>query len=158
WHAVVFRLSEDCHDVIYGDEHYRVLSDWQFGQPLFKGTVEGKPICIQVERRNMTYRLFHWGSQVDVMVLTARAAELLATMPEKKKADTTKYLLSPMPGLLSQLMVRVGEEVKLGQHLAVVEAMKMENVLCAERDGRIHKALATVGETLSVDQPILEYE
>lgn len=157
-HAVNVRPIPGGHDVVYQRNSYRVLSDWQFGQPLFKGTVYGTPVCIQVERRNMTYRLFHWGSQVDVMVLTARAAELLATMPEKKKADTTKYLLSPMPGLLSQLMVRVGEEVKLGQHLAVVEAMKMENVLCAERDGKIHKALATVGETLSVDQPILEYE
>jgi propionyl-CoA carboxylase alpha chain len=157
-HRVNVRPIAGGHDVVYQGNSYRVLSDWHFGQPLFKGTLYGTPVCIQVERRNMTYRLFHWGSQVDVMVLTARAAELLATMPEKKKADTTKYLLSPMPGLLSQLMVRVGEEVKSGQHLAVVEAMKMENVLCAERDGKIHKALATVGETLSVDQPILEYE
>jgi len=157
-HPVNVRPISGGHDVIYGDNCYRVLSDWQFGQPLFKGTVYGTPVCIQVERHNMTYRLFHWGSQVDVMVLTARAAELLAAIPEKKPADTAKYLLSPMPGLLSQLMVRVGEEVKLGQHLAVVEAMKMENVLCAERDGKIQKALATVGETLSVDQPILEYE
>jgi propionyl-CoA carboxylase alpha chain len=157
-HAVNVRPVAGGHDVIYRENTYRVLSDWQFGQPLFKGTVYGTPVCIQVERRNMVYRLFHWGSQIDVMVLTARAAELLATIPEKKPADTSKYLLSPMPGLLSQLMVRAGEEVKLGQHLAVVEAMKMENVLCAERDGKIQKALATVGETLSVDQPILEYE
>ncbi|HTQ39216.1 MAG TPA: acetyl/propionyl/methylcrotonyl-CoA carboxylase subunit alpha [Pirellulales bacterium] len=157
-HAVNVRPIAGGHDVIYQGNCYRVLSDWQFGQPLFKGTVYGTPVCIQVERRNMFYRLFHWGSQVDVMVLTARAAELLATIPEKKPVDTAKYLLSPMPGLLSQLMVRVGEEVKLGQHLAVVEAMKMENVLCAERDGKIQKALATVGETLAVDQPILEYE
>jgi propionyl-CoA carboxylase alpha chain len=157
-HAVNVRPIAGGHDVIYQGNCYRVFSDWQFGQPLFKGTVYGTPVCIQVERRNMTYRLFHWGSQIDVMVLTARAAELLAAIPEKKPADTAKYLLSPMPGLLSQLMVRVGEEVKLGQHLAVVEAMKMENVLCAERDGKIQKALATVGETLSVDQPILEYE
>ena len=127
------------HDVNYGGKCYRVLSDWQFGQPLFKGTVGGTPVCIQVERRNMMYRLFHWGSQVDVMVLSARAAELLAAMPEKKPPDTSKYLLSPMPGLLSQLMVAVGDEVKIGQHLAVVEAMKMENVLCAERDGRVNK-------------------
>jgi propionyl-CoA carboxylase alpha chain len=157
-HPVNVRPIAGGHDVIFHDNCYRVLSDWQFGQPLFKGTVYGTPVCIQVERRNMTYRLFHWGSQVDVMVLTARAAELLAAIPEKKPADTAKYLLSPMPGLLSQLMVHVGEEVKLGQHLAVVEAMKMENVLCAERDGKIQKALATVGETLAVDQPILEYE
>jgi len=157
-HPVVVRPIEDGHDVIYGGEHYRVLSDWQFGQPLFKGTVDGTPICIQVERRNMTYRLFHWGSQVDAVVLTARAAELLASMPEKKPPDTSKYLLSPMPGLLSQLMVGAGDDVKLGQQLAVVEAMKMENVLVAHRDGRVQKAWAQVGETLSIDQPIVEFE
>jgi propionyl-CoA carboxylase alpha chain len=106
----------------------------------------------------MTYRLFHWGSQVDAVVLTARAAELLASMPEKKPPDTSKYLLSPMPGLLSQLMVVVGDDVKIGQQLAVVEAMKMENVLVAHRDGRVQKAWAQVGETLSIDQPIVEFE
>ncbi len=136
---------------------YRVFSDWQFGQPLFKGTVNGTPVCVQVERRNIKYRLSHWGSQIDVVVLSARAAELLAAMPKKRPPDTSKFLLSPMPGLLSQLMVGVGDEIKIGQQLAVVEAMKMENVLCAHHDGKVHKALATVGETLTVDQPILEF-
>jgi propionyl-CoA carboxylase alpha chain len=157
-HQVVVRPIEGGHEVAYGGDVYRVLSDWQFGQPLFKGTVCGTPVCIQVERRNLMYRLFHWGSQVDVQVLTARAAELLACMPKKKPPDTSKYLLSPMPGLLAQMLVAVGDEVKSGQHLAVVEAMKMENVLSAERDGRVQKAMAAVGETLSVDQPIIEFE
>ncbi len=157
-HPVIVRPIQGGHEVIYGGETYRVLSEWQFGQPLFTGTVCGTPVCIQVERRNLIYRLFHWGSQVDIQVLTARAAELLACMPKKMPVDTSKYLLSPMPGLLAQLIVGVGDEVKSGQHLAVVEAMKMENVLCAERDGRVHKTLAAVGETLAVDQPILEFE
>ena len=121
------------HEVHYNGQTYRVFSDWQFGQPLFKGTIDGVPICVQVERRNLKYRLFHWGAQVDVVVLSARAAELLAAMPEKKPPDTSKFLLSPMPGLLSQLLVAVGDEIKTGQQLAVVEAMKMENVLCAAR-------------------------
>ena len=157
-HEVIVRPIPGGHEVKYGGETYRVLSEWQFGQPLFKGTVCGTPVCIQVERRNMIYRLFHRGSQVDVQVLTARAAELLACMAKKKPPDTSKHLLSPMPGLLAQLMVGIGDDVKLGQHLAVVEAMKMENVLCAERDGRVHTILAAVGETLAVDQPILEFE
>jgi propionyl-CoA carboxylase alpha chain len=156
-HHVTVRPIEGGHDVQYAAESYRVLSDWHFGQPLFQGTVGGAAICIQVERRNMYYRLFHWGSQVDVMVLTARAAELLACMPGKKSAENSKYLLSPMPGLLSQLMVGVGDEVKLGQQLAIVEAMKMENILLADRDAKVQKALAKVGETLAVDQPILEF-
>jgi propionyl-CoA carboxylase alpha chain len=145
------------HVVAYGGETYHVLSDWQFGRPLFRGTVNGGNVCIQVERRNMNYRLFHWGSQVDIMVLTPRAAELLACMPIKQPPDTSRFLLSPMPGLLTQLRVEEGHEVRSGQDLAVVEAMKMENVLLAERDGTVAKIVARVGDTLAVDQPILEF-
>lgn len=146
------------HQVTYEDETYTVLSGWQFGQPVFRGTINGQPIRIQVERRNMIYRLLHWGAQVDLTVLSARAAELLACMPVKQPADTSKFLLSPMPGLLTQLYAQLGRDVKLGENLAVIEAMKMENVLRAERDGKVSKVLAKVGETLSVDQPILEFE
>ncbi len=157
--AVVTPLvAGDGHRVEYGGESYEVLSDWRFGQPLFNGTVNGNYVCIQVERRNMIYRLFHWGSQVDVMVLTARAAELLACMPKKEPPDFSKQLLSPMPGLLTQLLVATGGEVEIGQDLAVVEAMKMENVLRSERNGKISSTLAAVGDTLAVDQPILEFE
>ncbi|MEX2186671.1 MAG: biotin/lipoyl-containing protein, partial [Pirellulales bacterium] len=144
--------------VTYRGKTYRVVSSWQFGQPLFRGTVNGQSVCIQVERRNMVYRLFHWGAQVDVMVLTQRAAELLACMPAKAPPDMSKYLLSPMPGLLSQLMVEAGHAVKPGQDLAVVEAMKMQNVLRAERDGKIAKVHVGVGDSLAVDQVILEFE
>ncbi len=157
-HHVTVRPVDGGHDVIYRGESLQVQSDWQFGQPLFQGTVNGVEVCIQVERRNMKYRLFHWGCQVDLMVLTARAAELLDCMPFKEPPDMSKYLLSPMPGLLSQVRVDVGHEVKAGQQLVVVEAMKMENVLNAERDGRVAKLLAEQGDTLAVDQPILEFE
>ncbi len=146
------------HEVIHEGRAHKIVSDWQFGQPLFVCTIDGRQYCLQIERRNMTYRLFHWGSQVDLMVLTPRAAELLACMPVKEPPDVSRYLLSPMPGLLTQLDAEEGREVRSGQDLAVVEAMKMENVLRAERDGKIAKILAAVGETLSVNQPILEYE
>ena len=92
------------------------------------------------------------------MVLSARAAELLSCMPVKVPPDKSRYLLSPMPGLLKELTVTKGNEVRAGQDLAVVEAMKMENVLRAERDGKVEKVLAGVGDTLAVDQPILEFE
>ena len=144
--------------VNYGGENYQVRSQWEFGQPLFKGSVNGTDVCMILERRNMVYRLFHWGSQVDVMVLTAKAAELMERMPKKEPPDLSRFLLSPMPGMLSKLMVEVGHEVKRGQDLAVVEAMKMENVLRAERDATVSKSLATVGDTLAVDQPILEFD
>ncbi len=157
-HAVTVLPAEGGYDVICGDRTYRVESDWQFGQPLFRGTINGEHVCIQVERRHLFYRLFHWGAQVDALVLSARSAELLAQMPAKQPPDTSKYLLSPMPGLLAKLTVSEGDEVKTGQDLAVVEAMKMENVLRAEYDGKVAQLLAQVGDTLAVDQPILEFE
>jgi propionyl-CoA carboxylase alpha chain len=90
--------------------------------------------------------------------LSPRAAELLAMMPEKEPADTSRLLLSPMPGLLTQLSVDEGQEVKAGEALAIVEAMKMENVLRAERDGKVAKLCAKPGDSLAVDQVILELE
>jgi propionyl-CoA carboxylase alpha chain len=91
-------------------------------------------------------------------VLSPRAAELLALMPDKKAADTSRLLLSPMPGLLSSVVVAQGQEVKAGEPLAIVEAMKMENVLRAERDGRVARIRANPGDNLAVDQVILEFE
>ncbi len=154
---VEMQLADGGQDITYEEKRYQVRSDWQFGQPLFRGTVNGTDVCIQVERRNMYYRLFHWGAQVDIMVLTDRAAELLACMPDKAPVDTSQFLLSPMPGMLTQLIVGEGHEVRAGQDLAVVEAMKMENVLRSERDGTVEKVMAAVGDTLAVDQPIMKF-
>jgi propionyl-CoA carboxylase alpha chain len=157
-HSVQVQPVSGGYDVEYGQETYEIRSHWQFGQPLFKGTVNGSEVCIQVERRNLIYRLFHWGSQVDLMVMNSMAAKLLALMPEKAPPDMSRYLLSPMPGLLSKVSAQLGQEVKAGEELAIVEAMKMENVLRAERDGVVAKILAQPGESLAVDQPILEFE
>ena len=151
-------LAAGGYDVDYMGETYEVRSDWQFGQPLFKGTLNGTEICIQVERRDLHYRLFHWGSQADVMVMSPRVAGLQALMPEKAPPDLSKYLLSPMPGLLTKIAVQVGQEVKAGEELAVIEAMKMENVLRAEQDARVAKILAAPGDSLAVDQSIIEFE
>jgi propionyl-CoA carboxylase alpha chain len=144
--------------VAYKGEAFTVLSDWAFGHPIFRGTVNGREVCMQVERRHLNYRLFHWGTQVDVMVLTARAAELHALMPQKPAADLSKFLISPMPGLLTELAVAAGQEVKAGEKLAVIEAMKMENVLRADDDAKVKALLATPGDSLAVDQPIIEFE
>ena len=157
-HPVHVEPDNGDHRVQYRGDSYRISSDWQFGQPLFKGSFNGADVCMQVERRNFQYRLFHNGSQVDLMVLTRHAADLYRHMPVKEAADLSKFLLSPMPGLLSQLLVEPGIEVKAGQDLAIVEAMKMENVLKAERDGVVAKLLAEAGDSLAVDQAILEFE
>jgi propionyl-CoA carboxylase alpha chain len=157
-YAVNVQPIDGGHDVLHAGERYRVLSTWQFGHPVFRGRINDGPISIQVERLNLTYRLFHWGCQVDVTVLSARAAELLARMPVKKPPDLSKFVLAPMPGLLVRLTVHPGDEVKAGHDLAIIEAMKMENVLRAERDGKILKVFTEVGDTLCVDQPIVEFE
>ena len=94
---------------------------------------------------------------MDVGVYTVRAAELARLMPHKEPPDLSKYLLSPMPGLLVSLAVTEGQEVKAGETLAVVEAMKMENILKAERDGTVKKIYEQSGASLAVDQMILEF-
>jgi propionyl-CoA carboxylase alpha chain len=145
-------------DIRFGGETYAIRTAWQFGEPLYQGTLNGEHFCMQVERRGLKYRLFHWGTQADIMVLSARAAHLQALMPHKAPPDTSKFLLSPMPGLLTQIAVAAGQEVKAGEVLAKIEAMKMENVLKAERDCVVEALLAKPGESLSVDQPIIGFK
>ncbi|MGL4410196.1 MAG: biotin/lipoyl-containing protein, partial [Zoogloea sp.] len=137
---------------------YAVRSDWNFGQLLYRGTFNGEPFCMQVERVGLKYRLFHWGTVADLLVLEHRAADLHKLMPFKAPPDMSKFLLSPMPGLLTQVAVSEGQEVKAGEVLAKIEAMKMENILKAERDCVVEKILAKAGESLSVDQPIIAFK
>ncbi|MDE2584304.1 MAG: acetyl-CoA carboxylase biotin carboxylase subunit [Betaproteobacteria bacterium] len=157
-HPVVAKPIEGGYVVTYNGEKYEILSDWRQGQSLFNGTCNGDEFTLQVERHRMTYQLFHWGTRADMMVMSARAAELLALMPEKAAPDLSKFLLSPMPGLLREVSVAVGQEVKAGEKLAVIEAMKMENILKAEQDCKVKKISVTAGASLSVDEIIIEFE
>jgi propionyl-CoA carboxylase alpha chain len=134
-------------------------TDWRPGDPIMHLRVEDRIVAVQVERlRGRGFRLTYRGVIRRVQVVPPRAAELLRKMPEKKPADTSRLVLSPMPGLLTQLVVAEGQEVKAGEPLAIVEAMKMENVLRAGRDGRIARLRAKPGDSLAVDQVILELE
>jgi propionyl-CoA carboxylase alpha chain len=157
-HEVRVTVAIGGWDVVFAGKTYEVRSDWQFGQYLYQGTFNGESFCMQVERHGLRYRLFHWGTQADVMVETARVAELHALMPYKAPPDTSKFLLSPMPGLLTAIAVTAGQEVKAGEVLAKIEAMKMENVLKAERDCTVEKLLANPGESLAVDQAIIAFK
>jgi propionyl-CoA carboxylase alpha chain len=157
-HEVSVTAAEGGWDVIFAGERYEIRSPWQFGQALYQGTLNNEPFCMQVERRGLKYRLFHWGTQADLMVMTARAAHLQTLMPHKAPPDMSKFLLSPMPGLLTQIAVIAGQEVKAGEVLAKIEAMKMENVLKAERDCVVDALLAKAGESLSVDQAIIGFK
>ncbi|PWR21187.1 acetyl-CoA carboxylase biotin carboxylase subunit [Zavarzinia aquatilis] len=150
---------EGGYDVKTFDGHVLAIrSTWNPGTSILRGTVNGKPIIVQVEKKGEGFRLFHSGAEVIAVVRTPRAAELAALMPVKLPPDTSKFLLCPMPGLIVSINVEEGEEVKAGQTLAVVEAMKMENVLKAERDGKVAKVKGKKGDSFSVDQVILEFE
>ena len=131
---------------------------WLPGDGIAVAKVDGEPYLLQVDRLIEGWRLSYRGSTVDVVVRTLRAAELLEHMPEKVEPDTSKLLLCPMPGLVVRIDVVEGQEVKAGEALAVVEAMKMENVLRAERDALVSKILAGEGDSLAVDEVIMEFE
>jgi propionyl-CoA carboxylase alpha chain len=157
-HAVRVFPIEGGYEVHLGSEIYPVVTAWQMGQPLIKAEVRDRRVCVQIDRVGLRYRLSHRGSQVDALVVSPRTAELSKHMPEKQAPDLSRFLLSPMPGLLKRLAVKVGDEVKAGEELAVVEAMKMENSLRASRDGKVARVLANQGQSLAVDQPILAFE
>jgi propionyl-CoA carboxylase alpha chain len=157
-HPVLARPIAGGYHVEYKGEKYELLSSWQLGESLFRGTCNGEEFTLQVERHKTKYSLFHWGARADFMVMSARAAELLSLMPEKPAPDLSKFLMSPMPGLLREVAVKVGQDVKAGEKLAVIEAMKMENILKAEQDCKVKKISAAAGESLSVDQIIVEFE
>ncbi len=148
----------DGYEVVNNGNAYRVETDWCLGEPIVEATVNGAAARFQVETSGAGYRLFHRGTEVDALVLSPAGAALAEHMLEKEPPDLGKFLLSPMPGLLVRLAVAEGQEAKAGEELAVVEAMKMENSLRAADDVRIAKVLAKVGESLEVDQPILEFE
>jgi propionyl-CoA carboxylase alpha chain len=145
-----------------GARSYEICSNWHLGGARIRGTVNGQPFAAQVERgvgRNpLAIRIAHNGTRLDALVLTPRAAQLHALMPYKAPPDMSRYVLSPMPGLLVDVAVQVGQKVQAGERVAVIEAMKMENVLFAVADGVVGKVLAAKGESLSVDQPIVEFQ
>ncbi len=157
-HLVKVKPTQTGYNVSYNDAEYSVVTDWALGQPLFEGTINGEALCFQVERAGLWYSLFHSGARVDAQVMTPRSAEMFAMMPEKVAPDLSKFLLSPMPGLLVKVSVEEGQEVKAGEELAVIEAMKMENVLRAEQDVVVAKISAQAGDSLMVDQTIIEFE
>jgi len=144
--------------VSIGNDDYSVVTDWALGEPLFEAQINGQQVTVQVERSGSGYKLFYRGAEINALVLSPKAAALNKLMLEKVPADLSKYLLSPMPGLLVKLAVKVGDQVKAGEELAVVEAMKMENSLRAINDGIVAKISADVGDSLMVDQAILEFE
>ena len=138
---------------------YDIVSNWRPGQICLRATINGKSkITAQVRRHGVQYQLVLDGAQYECMVLSPLGAELQHRMPVKLAPDTSKLVMSPMPGLLTQIAVKVGDSVTAGQKLAAIEAMKMENTLSALQDGVIAEICANVGESLAVDQLIIRFE
>ncbi len=143
---------------IEGGPSLRVESGWAPGQPLARLTVDGKPLVIKVGKIPMGFRMRLRGADLKVHVQTPRQKELAGLMLEKAPPDTSRFLLCPMPGLVVKISVEEGQEVQEGQALATVEAMKMENILKAEKKGVVKKIKAAAGASLKVDDVIMEFE
>jgi propionyl-CoA carboxylase alpha chain len=137
---------------------HRVASDWTPGKPLALMNVDGVDIALKVEKCTSGYRIRFRGADMRVTVRSPRQAELAQLMIEKVAPDTSKLLLCPMPGLIVKVDVAVGDEVQEGQTLCTVEAMKMENILRAEKKAVVSKIHAAPGDSLAVDAIIMEFE
>ena len=144
-----------------GEHRYALCSRSRLNDICIRGSVDGQPFTAQVERGSagnpLSLRVQHNGARIDALVISPRMAELYRLMPCKAPPDMSRFVLSPMPGLLVHIAVEPGQKVQAGERVAVIEAMKMENVLFAAADGVVGKVLASKGESLVVDQPIVEF-
>ena len=144
--------------VVFADgRRAEARSDWRPGDLLWRGAVDGAEVVVQTRAIVNGYALMHAGVSVYARVYTRREAALAALMIERKDATGSRALLCPMPGLVKSILVKIGQEVKVGEQLCVVEAMKMENVLLAEQDATIKAILAKEGDSLAVDAVIMEF-
>ncbi len=148
---LVIRIQDDSAHV------HHLSFEWAPGEIVWRGTIDDDQVAVQARAILNGFQLSHAGVTVDARVFTRREADLFALMPEKVAADTSRFLLCPMPGLVKFVLVVEGQEVKAGEALCMVEAMKMENVLLAERDVTIKKINATAGDSLAVDAVIMEF-
>jgi propionyl-CoA carboxylase alpha chain len=145
--------------VIFAGETKPIMleSDWRPGEPVWHGRIDGEPVAMQLRAVVNGVTIAYAGAHARAVIYTAREAELLSLMPAKIAADTGKTLLCPMPGLVKAVFVTPGQEVKAGDSLAIVEAMKMENVLRAEKDAVVKTVQAAVGQSLPVDAVMMEF-
>jgi propionyl-CoA carboxylase alpha chain len=150
-----------CRVTVKG-QSYVIASSWTLGASRMEGICNGKPFTAQIERvvpsNLLALRVIHNGTQLDALVVEPRVAALHKLMPYKAPPDMSKFLLSPMPGLLSSIAVKPGQAVQAGEKLVAIEAMKMENILFATQDGVVEEVLAAQGESLTVDQPIVRFK
>ena len=156
---VTISADPDGATVTFDDgQEMRVTSDWTPGMPLAELVVGGEPLALKIGKVTAGFHVRYRGASMDVTLRTPRQAELVAMMPEKVPPDTSKMLLCPMPGLIVSIAVEEGQEVQEGQALCTVEAMKMENILRAEKKGVVASIKAAQGDSLQVDEVIMEFD
>ena len=143
-------------------KNYSIESDSRLSDIKITGTLNGHPFAAQVDRGSdknpLVLEVTHSGCSLSALVVSPRMAELYKLMPFKAPPDLSRFVLSPMPGLLADVLVTPGQKVQMGERVAIIEAMKMENVLVAAQTGVVKAVLAKKGESLSVDQLIVEFE
>ena len=155
---VIDREAQGGLDVVFADgKRMRVDSPWTPGLVVWRGDIDEQPIAAKIRPILNGYEISHGGAHAFVRVFTEREAELAGWMLDRKGAADTRFLLCPMPGLVKSINVKVGQEVKAGEALCMVEAMKMENVLVAERDAFVSKIHCKPGDSLAVDAVIMEF-
>ena len=161
-HVDEFRGQSGKAIIKVGESHYIIESHSRLNDVRISGTVNGKPFTAQVERGTpknpLALQIQHNGTRIEALVVSPRMAQLHQMMPFKTPPDMSRFVLSPMPGLLVNVAVTAGQKVQAGERVAVIEAMKMENILFAAHDGVVKKIMASQGESLTVDQVIVEFE
>jgi propionyl-CoA carboxylase alpha chain len=156
--ALTVRGAEPEYQVVIRGKSYPVTFKGALRDVVVHGEFAGEAFCAQIERLGLDFHVAHNGARIKARVMSPRGAELNALMPFKAPPDLSKFLLSPMPGLLADVVVQAGQVVRAGEKLAVIEAMKMENILVATNDGVVAEVTASKGESLAVDQVILRFE
>jgi propionyl-CoA carboxylase alpha chain len=161
-HVDEFRGQSGVAAIRIAGKTYEIVSHSRLNDVKIRGTVNGQPFTAQVERGTaknpLALQVQHNGTRIEALVMSPRMAELHKLMPYKAPPDMSRFVLSPMPGLLVDVAVQPGQKVQAGERVAVIEAMKMENILFAAQDGVVKKVVASKGESLSVDQVIVEFE
>ncbi len=155
-HLTQVSLDNAGADVLIDGKKHRLDTLTRPGARIIEGSFDGKPFAVKIKTAPEGYTLRHRGITALATVATPRGAELIKKIPEKQKADTSKLIVSPMPGLVISIDVRAGQEVKAGEGVAVVEAMKMQNIIRAERDGVIAKVHVAAGASVAADEVMIE--
>jgi propionyl-CoA carboxylase alpha chain len=132
-------------------------ADWRPGLPVFRGVLDGRDFACAVQPVAEGYLIRHRAATCRILVLSPRSAQLHDMLPPKKAADTAKLVISPMPGLVVTLDVEAGQSVRSGEQVAIIEAMKMQNIIRAERDGVVKSVLVTAGASVAADEVLIEF-